>query len=71
MNHLVSKLFHLAKKGIAFNVASKRVEWENSYMFHVPISKMEEFVASITRLYAIRHDYGCDEYTVYLYRMSL
>lgn len=67
-NSLIKKVFPLARKGIAFNVMSKQVDWERDDLFHLPLDEVATFVTkSLTRNFIIRNDYGLYEYTVYLY----
>lgn len=65
---VVFKTWQQTKKGLAFNVMSKAVDWEKSHLFHVPLDDIEKFVTSLTRKYQVRHDYGLYEYTVYCYK---
>ncbi|MBU9619655.1 class I SAM-dependent methyltransferase [Burkholderia multivorans] len=62
-------VFPKARKGIAFNVMSKEVDWERDDLFHVPVTQLTHFVArELSRHYVVRHDYGLYEYTTYVYR---
>jgi SAM-dependent methyltransferase len=66
---LIAAAFGKARRGIAFNVKSKYVDWEREDLFHVPVQLMTDFIAErLTRSFVIRHDYGLYEYTVYAYR---
>ncbi len=66
---LLSRVFDLANKGIAFNVMSKQVDWEREDLFHVPLDLLSDFLCkNITRNFVIRNDYGLYEYTVYIYK---
>jgi SAM-dependent methyltransferase len=65
---LIRTLFGFTRQGLAFNVMSKAVDWERDYLFHVPVGDITDFVTTLTRRYVIRHDYGCYEYTVYMYK---
>ena len=65
---VLKKIFWLARKGVAFNVMSKQVEWERDDLFHLPIDEMAFFVSQhLSRNFVVRNDYGLYEYTVYLY----
>lgn len=67
--HLLSKVFAISKKGVAFNLMSKHVDWEKEYLFHVPFDELTSYlIKNITRNFIIRNDYGLYEYTVYLYK---
>lgn len=66
---LVSVAYRHCRRGIAFNVMSKLVEWEREDLFHLPFDVMAGFVASaLSRHLVIRHDYEAYEYTTYVYR---
>jgi len=66
---MISKVFLHAKKGIAFNVMSKAVEWEREDLFHVPTDLLIDFLTkNLTRNFIIRNDYGLYEYTTYIYK---
>jgi hypothetical protein len=65
----VTRLFTKTRRGIAFNVMSKHVEWEREDLFHVPFDVLASFlVRDISRKFAFRQDYGLFEYTTYVYR---
>lgn len=58
-----------ARKGLAFNVMSKHVDWERDDLFHLPMSRAAGFLSSkISPRLVFRHDYGQYEYMVYVYR---
>ena len=71
MTRLVEKAYSLARKGIAFNVMSKQVDWERDDLFHVPFDLLADFLGKkISRNFVFRHDYGMYQYTAYVYRES-
>lgn len=66
---LLVAVFDKAKKGIAFNVMSKQVDWERDDLFHLPLDQLAWFLKKkLTRHFVIRNDYGLYEYTAYVYR---
>ncbi len=66
---LVRRVFAHTRKGLAFNVMSKQVDWEREDLFHVPFDLMASFVTrEVSRHFVFRHDYGLYEYTTYVYR---
>jgi len=66
---MLTKVFTIANKGIAFNVMSKAVEWERSDLFHLPADLLIEFLTkNLTRNFIIRNDYGLYEFTTYIYK---
>lgn len=66
---LISRAFKTARKGVAFNVMSKNVDWERDDLFHWGLDDMSAFLcAEVSRNFIIRNDYGLFEYTAYVYR---
>jgi cyclopropane fatty-acyl-phospholipid synthase-like methyltransferase len=67
--NVVSKLFHKARVGIAFNVMSKHVDWERDDLFHLPFDTLGGFLTKeLSRNFVFRNDYGLYQYTTYVYR---
>lgn len=65
---LVTAAFGKARRGIAFNVMSKQVDWERDDLFHVPFDDLATFlVQEVSRHFTFRHDYGLYEYTTYVF----
>jgi SAM-dependent methyltransferase len=72
MRALLRRAWPNARRGMAFNVMSKYVDWEREDLFFLPFDTLAAFVAGeFGRSFVIRHDYGLFEYTVYVYRESL
>jgi len=64
---VISQMFKMVNKGMAFNVMSKDVDWEREDLFHLPLDVLSGFLCKeISRNYIIRNDYGLYEYTVYI-----
>ena len=60
-----------ARRGIAFNVMSKHVDWERRDLFHLPTDVLTGFITrELSRHFIIRHDYGLYEYTTYVFRSA-
>ena len=69
LSRTLVSLWSIAKKGIAFNVMSKHVDWERDDLFHVPFDEMAGWVRNnLSRNFSFRADYGLYEYTVYVWR---
>lgn len=69
MQDTLSAAWPLARKGLAFNVMSKQVEWEREDLFHLSFDALGGFLSGrMTRHIVLRQDYGLYEYTAYLYR---
>ena len=65
---MIFKAFASAKRGIAFNVMSKNVDWERDDLFHLSLDRLTQYlVKNLSRHFVIRNDYGLYEYTVYVY----
>lgn len=66
---MITKVYSLCNKGVAFNVMSKQVDWEREDLFHVSLDKLASFLClNVTRDFVFRNDYGLYEYTVYIYK---
>jgi SAM-dependent methyltransferase len=66
---MLTKVFSVADKGIAFNVMSKAVDWERDDLFHMPTDLLIDFLTKkISRNFVIRNDYGLYEFTTYIYK---
>ena len=62
-------VFPKARRGLAFNVMSKAVDWERDDLFHLPADALITFLTKeLSRNFVIRNDYGLYEYTVYIYK---
>lgn len=69
MGQVLKRVFAATRRGIAFNVMSKHVDWEREDLFHVPFDRLAAFLrAEVSRNIAFRADYGLYEYTTYVYR---
>ncbi|MGY2132724.1 class I SAM-dependent methyltransferase [Hymenobacter sp. HD11105] len=69
LQQVLIKTFSFTKRGIAFNVMSKQVDWERDDLFHLPVDTLAAFLKEkISRHWVLRHEYGLYEYTVYVYK---
>ncbi len=69
VKQVLSKVFVVARIGLAFNVMSKQVDWERPDLFHLPLDTLADFLTSqLSRNFVIRNDYGLYEYTTYVYK---
>lgn len=66
---VIDRVWPKTRRGLAFNVMSKLVDWERDDLFHVSMDAIAvALLPRVGRDVAIRHDYGLYEYTVYAYR---
>ena len=66
---MLMRVFAKARKGVAFNVMSKSVDWERDDLFHLSADRLITFLTkSLSRHFIIRNDYGLYEYTTYVYK---
>ena len=64
---VIEKSFAFCKQGLAFNVRSELTERLDHDLFHLSMDKLAQFLnQKISRNFIIRHDYGLEEYTVYV-----
>lgn len=65
-------VFPKVRRGMAFNVMSKAVDWERDDLFHLPADPLIELLTKeLSRHFVIRNDYGLYEYTVYVYKEAI
>ena len=66
---MLRRMFTLARKGIAFNMLTTYVDYEDSNLFYLPPAELLDFcIRNLGRRVVIRHDYPLWEYTVYVYK---
>lgn len=66
---VLTRIFEITRKGMAFNLMPKHVDWEKDRMFHVSLDVVAEFLTrKLSRHFVIRNDYGLYEYTVFVHR---
>jgi hypothetical protein len=69
LTRIVSRLWPLMRKGIAFNVLSKHVDWERNDLFHLPYDQAADFLHGLAgRNIAFRADYDLYEYTCFAFK---
>ncbi|MEQ9497318.1 MAG: class I SAM-dependent methyltransferase [Deltaproteobacteria bacterium] len=69
MLDVLDKVWAKTRRGLAFNVMSKVVDWERDDLFHVSMDSLAAaLVPRVGRTVTFRHDYGLYELTVYLRR---
>lgn len=66
---LTSIMFRHCRRGLAFNVMSRVVDWQRDDLFHLSFDTMAQHVGeALSRHFVVRHDYAAYEYTTYVYR---
>lgn len=71
VTELLQRVFARVRKGVAFNVHTRHVDWTREDLFYMPFDETSELVVkALSRHFVIRHDYGLHEYTVYVYQKS-
>lgn len=66
---MVLRMFELAGRGIAFNMMTSYVDYEDAHLYYSPPTEMLDFcVRHLGRRVVVRHDYPLWEYTVYAYK---
>lgn len=65
----IERLWPQVRRGLAFNVMSKVVDWEREDLFHLPMDDTARLLHRLAgRQVRMRADYGLYEYTAYAYR---
>ncbi len=65
----ISRVWPLVRRGVAFNVMSKIVDWERDDLFHLAMDDAASFLHELAgRRVRLRADYGLFEYTAFAYK---
>jgi dTDP-4-amino-4,6-dideoxygalactose transaminase len=65
----ISRVWPFVRRGIAFNVMSKVVDWEREDLFHLAMDDAASFLHDLAgRRVRFRADYGLFEYTAFAYK---
>jgi SAM-dependent methyltransferase len=65
----LDRLWPVVRRGLAFNVMSKAVDWERDDLFHASMDRLARLLHGMAgRRVAFRADYGLYEYTAYVFR---
>ena len=68
----ISRVWPIVRRGIAFNVMSKVVDWERDDLFHLPMDDAARLLHGLAgRRVRLRADYGLYEYTAYAYKAEV
>jgi RimJ/RimL family protein N-acetyltransferase/SAM-dependent methyltransferase len=68
MCEMISRMFRLCRRGLAFNTLSSRAEKMDKDEFYARPERVLEDCLKISRRVVVRHDYLPHDFTVYLYR---
>jgi SAM-dependent methyltransferase len=65
----LTRIWPFVRRGMAFNVMSKAVDWERDDLFHAAMDDVARLLHSLAgRNIVLRADYGLYEYTAYAWR---
>jgi len=66
---MLVKLFEFTRKGLAFNMMTSYVDFEEEHLFYYSPQKMLNFcIENLSPRVILRHDYPLWEYSVYVYK---
>src|SRR6185436_16157292 len=72
MESTLRHVWPYVRRGVAFNLMSKIVDWEREDLFHVGFDDCARFLQQLAgRRVRFRADYGLYEYTAYAYKNEL
>ena len=67
LEQAVTRVWPIVRRGLAFNVMSKVVDWERDDLFHLGMDELGAFLHELAgRRVTFRADYGLYEYTAYV-----
>lgn len=65
----INRVWPYVRRGLAFNVMAKVVDWERDDLFHLPMDEAARLLHGLAgRRVRMRADYGLYEYTAYAYK---
>ena len=70
MQHMIERMFSLAKKAVAFNSLSAWARDQEGGEFYADPLQTVEFCRRLTPWVVLRHDYHPRDFTVYLYKTA-
>ena len=70
MQHMIERMFSLAKKAVAFNSLSAWARFQEGGEFYADPLQTVEFCRRLTPWVVLRHDYHPRDFTVYLYKAA-
>lgn len=65
---VITKSFDLCKKGVAIDMMTKYVDFEEDRLYYYKPEKIFRFCKTLTKRVALRHDYPLFEFMVFLYK---
>ena len=68
MQHLISRMYALCNRAVAFNALSIWAPFHEDNEFYADPLKTVEFCKTLTPWVVLRHDYMQHDFTIYLYR---
>ena len=68
MDRLIARMFALARKGIAFNIMTKRVDFEADNLFYRSPEEILKKALDYSRKVKLDHAYPLYEFTTYIYK---
>lgn len=71
LESVIKRVWPQVRRGLAFNVMSKVVDWERDDLFHAPMDDIARLLHALAgRRIRFRADYGLYEYTAYAHKTA-
>jgi len=70
VREMLTKSFELCNIGIAINMMSSYVDYQDEHLYYYHPEAIFAFCKSLTRRVTLRHDYMPYEFTIYLYKQE-
>ena len=67
---MINTMFEHCKIGIAINMMSTYIDFEEGFLFHYSPEEMFKFAKRMSKRVILRHDYPLYEFTLYVYKKS-
>jgi len=68
--NMIIKMFELCKIGVAVNMMTNYVDYEENYLYYYSPEEMFKFCKNLSKFVTLRHDYPLYEFTLYVYKRA-
>jgi hypothetical protein len=64
----IKKMFSLSRRGMAFNIMSKKADYLENGEYYADAGEMLNFCMQLSRKIVFRHDYMPHDFSIYIYK---
>ncbi len=68
VEQMISKMYSICKKGVAFNIMSKKADYKEETEFYADPGEILNYSLKLSRKVVLNHNYMSHDFTVYIYK---